>query len=89
MIMSIKITTICKLIESYYNVCDSKDYHKEFTASDIISHRSSIINVIYLEMYGKLPHRTDTFTLLRVLNNDISGKRLTPKQIIERFKIKE
>lgn len=86
--MTNKIITISKLIESYYNVCDSKDYQK-FTASELVSHRASIVNVIYLEMYGKLPHGTDNYTLFRVLNNDITGKRLTPQQIIARFKIKE
>ena len=35
-----------------------------------------------------MPLGSDTFTLLRVLNNDITGKRLTPEQVIARFKIK-
>lgn len=84
-----KITTITTLINLYYSVCDNyEDYMpKDITGTEISICRENIVNTIYILIYNKMPTGSDTFTLLRVLNNNISGKRLTPKQIIERFKI--
>lgn len=89
--MSNKITTISHLIDLYYKVCDNWiDYMpKEITPTQIATYRGNIVNSIYILIYNRMPFDSDTFLLLRLLNNDISGKRLTPEQIISRFKVKE
>ncbi len=86
-----KITTITTLINLYYNVCDNwTDYiPKEISPTEIALYRGNIVNTIYVLIHNKMPLCSDTFTLLRVLNNDITGQRLTAEQIISRFKIKE
>jgi hypothetical protein len=85
-----KITTISTLIKLYYDVCDNyEDYMpKEITPTEISIYRANIVNTIYILINNKMPLGSDTFTLLRLLNNDITGKRLTPEQVIARFKIK-
>jgi len=88
--MSNKIITLTKLINAYYSVCDNPKFLSDNRASckEILSHRESIVNVIYHLMFDKLPYGADTTTLFMVLNNDISGKRLTAQQVILRFKVK-
>lgn len=88
--MTKRIIAITELIILYYDVCDNPiNYISDvMKVSEITKQRHGIINNIYTLIYGKYPNGSDIFTLMRVLNNDISGKRLTPEQIIARFKVK-
>lgn len=83
-------TTITTLINTYYSVCDNWiDYlPKECTPTEIANYRANIVNTLYLLIYGKMPLGSNTFTLLRLLNNDIINKRLTAEQIVNRLKKK-
>jgi len=85
-----KITTIKSLILTYYDVCDNwtKYLPSGGSPTQICNYRANIVNTIYIVIYGKMPQENNTFTLLRLLNNDIIKNRLSPDQIINRLKIK-
>lgn len=88
--MTNRIITITTLINSYYDFCDNfeKYVKSETTARDIVKHRHNLIDTIYLFINGKMPYGSDTYTILRLLNADIFGKRYSAKEIIAKLKVK-
>lgn len=84
-----KITTLTYLINLYYSVCDNwKEYLPlEYSPDEITKYRANIVNTIYIIVHNKMPLGSNTFSLLSMLTNDISGKRYTAEEIIEKLKI--
>ena len=82
--------TIKGLINLYYDVCDRWSDYLPINANptEIAQYRANIVNTLYILCYGKMPLGSNTFTLLRLLNNDFLNKRLTAEQILKRIMIK-
>lgn len=83
-----KIITLRTLINTYYEMCDNWRQYKSDTSThnDLLSGRDAIIDSIYTLIYCKSPCKSNTVKLFMLLNNDISGERLTADMIISKFR---
>ena len=85
-----KLTILTYLINFYYNVCDNwKDYTNEQKSNggEVIKHRASIIDTIFIISYDRVPKVGETFKVFNLLNNDLKCERFSAEQIIDKLNI--